>query len=398
MDLAQLSKTARSAEVGQFDQLAYLLNAIGDRRDELIEKLDLAQLGVQANNANIEQFAQIENLIVGLGDNKNKLIEKINLKNLAKSANNAKVEEFENLAHLLRALGDYLDKLTEELDLKKLANAANSAEIGEFKGVAELLKNLDQRKSQLSVLLNHDTLVQKANQAGPYDITGLTMLLAELEEEDRGKFIREVDWSSICLKCPISVHLLSPLGASLENLWKQAESSSDRISIEKVAQHLRANANKIKQEIGNTHPRLYSGVAKFLWNCNQIAPALAKQITTETMSKLAAEAFSIRPTGYQGTGRLINALYAIDPDLSASFVKNNMVRGRIQQSINEHDWSKEVEGLKHLIRALYRSVPELWKKMVNYKWITVDLSSLDLNSIYRDVDEEKNAGTAYNTA
>ena len=34
--------------------------------------------------------------------------------------------------------------------------------------------------------------------------------------------------------------------------------------------------------------------------------------------------------------------------------------------------------------------------MVSYKWLTVDLSSLDLDSIYRDVDEERNADTPYN--
>jgi len=124
---------------------------------------------------------------------------------------------------------------------------------------------------------------------------------------------------------------------------------------------------------------------------------LAKKIATETMNKLA-EGFSISPTGYQGAGRLINAFYAIDPDLSASFVKNHRVRGGIQQSINEHDWSEQLEGLKHLIRAFYRSAPELWKKMIDFGWIGVDLSSLDLDSIYKDVDGEKNAGTAPNMA
>jgi hypothetical protein len=396
-DLAQLSRTASSAEAGQFQQLAYLLNAIGDRRDELIGKFDLAQLGAQANKAKIEQFSQIASLLVTLDDNRNKLIEKMDLKMLAKTSSDAKIEQFKNLAQLLRELEECRNELIKELDFEKLAKAANAAEINEFEQIAELLKELSQRKSQLSMLLDHDTLVQKANQAGPYDIMGLTMLVAELEEEDRSKYIQEVDWSSICLKCPIYVHLLTPLGASLENLWKQAEISPNRANIEEVTQHLRNHANEIKEEIGKVHRRLYSGVAKFLWNCNQVDPVLAKQIATETIGKLV-DTFSISPTEYRGTGRLINALYTIDPSLSTSFVKNKKVRGRIQQSMNEHDWSKEVEDLKHLIRALYRSVPELWKEMVSYKWLTVDLSSLDLDSIYRDVDEERNAGTAYNTA
>ncbi|MBU4350581.1 hypothetical protein KJ830_10870 [bacterium] len=395
LDLKQLSKAANNAEIGQFEQLSHLLNAIGKHRDALIEKLDLMQLGAQANNAKIEQFAQVANLILALGDNRSRLIEKINLKNLAQAADSAEVEQFKNLAQLLRALGSRQDELSSELDLGKLANAANAAEIGEFEQVAELLKCLGQRKSQLSILLNHDTLVQRANQAGPYDITGLTMLVAELEEEDRNKFILEVDWNSICLKCPIYVYLLSPLGASLENLWRRTNISPDKASIKKVTQHLWAHASEIKHEISKANPRVYSGVAKLLWNCNQVAPALAKQIATETMSELA-ETFRISPTVYQGTSRLINAYHAIDPDLSISFVKNNRVLRRIQQSINRHDWSKEIEGLKHLIKAFYRSAPDLWRKMVNSSWIFVDLNSLDLNSIYREVDEEKNVGTAHN--
>ncbi len=394
---SKIAKKVSSAEVGQFDQLAHLLNAMGDRRDEMIEdkNFDLAKLVQKACTAEIEQFGQIANLLVALGGNRDKLIEKMDLKMLVKTSSDAKVEQFKNLAQLLRELGECRDGLIKELDFKNLAEAANVAEITEFEQIAHLLDVLGPRKSQLSTLLDYNTLVQKANQVGPYDIRGLTMFIAKLEEEDRSKYIREVDWSSVCLKCPINVHLLSPLGASLGNLWKQAESSSDRSSIGKVARHLRANANEIKQEVRKAHPKLYSGVAKFLWNCNQVDPVSAKQIATETMGKLA-ETFRIRPTEYQGTGRLINALYAIDPKLSASFVKDKKVRGRIQQSINEHDWSKEVEGLKHLIRALYCSVPELWKKMVSYKWLTGDLSSLDLDSIYRDVDEERNAGTAYN--
>ena len=158
--------------------------------------------------------------------------------------------------------------------------------------------------------------------------------------------------------------------------------------------------SKIKEEIGKIRSgRLYSGVAKFLWSCNQFDPVLAKQVATETMNRLVETFFRIGPPEYQGVGRLINALYAIDPNLSGSFVRDNRVKGKIQQSINEDkdDWSKEVEGLKHLIEAFYRSVPELWKKMVGDKSITVDLSSLDLDSIYDKVDEEKKGVMPDNT-
>jgi hypothetical protein len=114
------------------------------------------------------------------------------------------------------------------------------------------------------------------------------------------------------------------------------------------------------------------------------------------MSKLSQE-FGVKPIVYRSAGQLINSFYDIDPKLSADFVKNDMVRGKIQQSVNMGNWSKEIEGLKHLIKAFYRSAPDLWRKMVNLHWIYVDLNSLDLNTIYREVDEKKNANTAHNT-
>ena len=399
MNLEELAKRANAVEVGQLEQLARLLNALGQRRDELInnENFDLDKLATQANNAKIEQFAQIENLIVALGRNGNKLIEKMNLEEFAKAANNIEeAGQLEKLAHLLRALGGRRDELSGKLDLEKLASVASAAEIGEFRRVVELLKCLGQRKSQVSVLLNHDALVQKAKQMGSSDITGVTMLIAELEEENRSKFIQEVDWCAICIKCPIHVTSFIGLGASLENLWKQAERLCNRVNVKKVTQHLRTHIHKIKQEIGKTRPGSYSGAAKFLWNCNQVDHSLAKEIATETMNKLAGR-FGLRPSEYQGVGRLINAFYAIDPELSPSFVKKNIVQEKIQQFINEHDWSKESEGLRHLIEAFYRSAPGLWKKMIDDRRIIIDLSSLNLDSIYRNVDEEKNAGTSYDT-
>ena len=316
------------------------------------------------------------------------IVSALDIGDLATTVSIAGSDQLAALGHLIRALGNRRDELIEQLDLTILAGEAKQAEINELEQVARVLKNLGDRKSQVSVLLDHDTFIQKASQAGPYDITGLTMLMAELEEDDRERYIRKVDWSYICIKCPVYLPLLSALGASLENLWKQAQSLSNESSLEKVAKHLGAHADKIKHEIARANRRRYSGVAKFLWNCNQVNHDLAEEIVIETIGKLA-EKFTISPTEYQGTGRLINSVYDIDPNLSATFTTNDKVRGRIQQSINEHDWRDNAEELRHLVKAFYRSAPALWKKMVNFGWITTDLGCLDLDSIYRDVDAEK---------
>jgi hypothetical protein len=397
LDLEQLSKTANGAEIGQFDQLAQLLNAMGDCRNELTKELDLEQLSKTANGAEIGQFDQLAQLLNAIGDRRNELIKKLDIEQLSKKANRAEAGQFNQLAQLLNAMGDCRNKLIEELGLEQLSKTANGAEIGQFDQLANLLDALSFNKNQVSILLDYGKLIQKANQVSTSsDISGLTYFLAKLDEKDRNEFIYKVDWYSICPKIPLYVNFLKPLGSILKNLWKQAESSSDNSRIEKVAKYLKANTSKIIQEIIRANPNHYSGVANFILNCNQIDHTLAEQIVNETMYELVNK-FRTRPTDYQGVGQLINAYHEIAPSFSLSFIENDRVKRRIQNSINTDDWSKEIEGLKHLIKAFYRSAPDLWRKMVNLNWIYVDLNSLDLNSIYREVDEEKNVGTAHNT-
>lgn len=392
-----IAEKVNSTEASLFHKLAHLLKAMGGRRNELIKKLDLKQLSGTANSAEIVEFAHLAYLLDAMGGRRNELIEKLDLKQLSKKANNAEIVEFGQLVHLLYAMGDRRKEFVEKLDLKQLSRKVNGTEVGQFEQLAKLLDVLSFNKNQVSIVLDYGKLIQKANQVSTSsDIRGLTIFLAKLDEKDRNEFIYKVDWYSICLKLSLCVNFFKPLGAILGNLWKQAESSFDNSRIEKVAKYLKANTSKLIQEIIRANPKHYSGVAKFLWNCNQIDHALAKRITSETMSKLA-ERFGVKPTVYRGVGQLVNAFTDIDPNLSADFVKSDMVRGKIQRSINMDDWSKEIEGLKHLIKAFYRSAPDLWRKMVNLNWIFVDLNSLDFNSIYREVDEKKNVGTAHNT-
>jgi hypothetical protein len=285
--------------------------------------------------------------------------------------------------------------------LNELAGTISTAPPNRFQDIVYLLDSLGSRKIHLTPLLNYDKLIEKANEVSLDDIRGLTSLMARLDDANRNKLIQEVDWTSLSMMCPIKAGLLRALGGCLENLCKQAE-MLNKSGFNKIAQYLQNHEDEIIEQIENAYEQakmhgpsyasLYAGVGKFLWNCNQIDHTLSLEIATKMMSGLI-ERFWIAPINYHYVGQLINALYEIDPYLSESFMGNNKVRGRIQQSINEHDWSKEVEGLKHLIEAFYRSYPDLWRRMLNSNWIVVDLSSLDLDSIYRDVEEEKNAGT-----
>ncbi len=372
-------------------------NVAVDVYDEIIRKLDIDGIAEKLNGAEAGQFHQLAGLLNAIGDRRNELIKKLDIEQLSKKANRAEAGQFNQLAQLLNAMGDCRNKLIEELGLEQLSKTANGAEIGQFDQLANLLDALSFNKNQVSILLDYGKLIQKANQVSTSsDISGLTYFLAKLDEKDRNEFIYKVDWYSICPKIPLYVNFLKPLGSILKNLWKQAESSSDNSRIEKVAKYLKANTSKIIQEIIRANPNHYSGVANFILNCNQIDHTLAEQIVNETMYELVNK-FRTRPTDYQGVGQLINAYHEIAPSFSLSFIENDRVKRRIQNSINTDDWSKEIEGLKHLIKAFYRSAPDLWRKMVNLNWIYVDLNSLDLNSIYREVDEEKNVGTAHNT-
>jgi hypothetical protein len=237
--------------------------------------------------------------------------------------------------------------------------------------------------------------IERANQVDRYDIMWLTMFISQLDEERRNVFIRQIDWTPICTDCPIQVVLLKALGTCIENLWKKSELVSETVTFNNMAQHLRERAMEIKQEIEKANPKQYGGVAKFLWNYNKIDRSGAFEIAIGTVDKII-ESFRIRPDNYHGVGELINAFHNIDPGLSEFFLEQKKVRGKIQQSIveNEHDWNEKMDDLKYLIKAFYRSFPKLWKKMVK-DWIVADLSSLDLDSIYRDVDGEKNADTEY---
>ena len=411
-----MARKATSAEVEQFPQIEALSIALGDNSEQLIEELvkqpDFSELAKRANATEVGQFQNLAYLLQTMGDRRDELIKKLDLAALAKAVGTANVEQFEQLLKLLAAFSEQKDLFIDQLakdtkTLKGLAGTVSSASANNFQDTANLLYSMGSRKVNLTGLVNYESLAEKANAAGPDDIRGLTLLMARLDEDHRNKLIPRVDWASLCMKCPIDVGLLRALGGCLENLRRKAEMLSDKSGFDEVAQYLQSRDDDIIQKIENAYEQvkmhrasyasLYAGVGKFLWTCNQVDPTLSLEIATKTMSKLI-ECFWIAPINYQYVGQLINALYKIDPYLSESFLGNNKVRGRIQQSINEHDWSKEVEGLKHLIEAFYRSFPDLWRRMVNSNWIVVDLSSLDIDSIYRDVDEEKNVGTAYNTA
>lgn len=343
---------------------------------------------------------------------KNEVIKNLDFNKIAEQIKNVELS-FQQLTTLLNSIEGRQEELIVKLDfstLSKLSEEISNVPPNKFQDIANLFDALGSSKINVIKLLDYDKISENVYQTNRGDFRGLTLLMARLDEEYRNKLIEKVDWASLCIKCPINMSLLRALGGLLENLWKQAEILSDNSGEEKVAQYLLNRESEVIEAIEyaykeiknylNTHTliqinkkrarraaTMYAGLGKFLFNYARIDYDSAFNLIIRNMNKLI-ECFEVAPIAYYYIGQLVNVFRRLDPDLSYSLLTNNKIRGRIQWSINNHNWSANEKGLEHLIEAFYRSTPVLWKKMVDYKWITADLSLLDLDSIYKKVDEE----------
>jgi len=342
---------------------------------------------------------------------KKEVVMSLDLGKLAGQINSLSFIQFQQLTNLLNVIEERQKELIEKIEFQKFAEEISNSPSSRFQDIANLLKALGSENTRILTLLNYDKLAECANEANQSDLRGLTLLMAGLDEEHRRKLVEKIDWASLCIKCPIDAGLLRALGILLQNLWNQAEMVDDTSGEEKVAEYLKNHESDIIKAIENAHTEIanylkthtliqisekrarraatmYAGLGKFFYHWAQIDHDSAFNMIIRTMDDLI-ECFGISPIAYYYIGQLVNAFNRLDPNLSYSFLTNNKIRGRIQWSINNHDLGANPEGLKHLVEAFYRSAPLLWKKMVNYRWITVDLGFLDLDSIYRKVDEEK---------
>jgi len=372
-----------------------------DVLDKLVTKLNIKSMAAAVSTAKASQFTHIAGLLTALGSRRKELILKMDLTLLARAAGVATAEQFQHVVGLLRAMGDQGDSLVEQLiaddSVRTLAKTISTVHPDRFQDTANLLKSFGLKSAPLLSIIDYDELIHNAKETRyANDFRGLTLLMVRLDEKHREKFVENLDWPLLVTRCPIEAGLLRALGGCLEGAWRHAEITDDKDALNKVVNYLRNNKTELIQQIKlayelvrknfRVYNTLYAGVGKFLWNCNRLDKGLALEIAESTLGDLIGS-FHIAPTNYLYVGQLVNAFCDINPDLSGSFLWKHNIKGRIQHSLNIHNWRAHMEGTRHLIRAFYRSAPKLWKITIEEGWITADLTTLDLESIYKEVDE-----------
>lgn len=396
MDFNRVAATANSVSIDQFDDLACLLEKIGSRKKELVEKLDLARLAETAGTASIEHFEQLARFIDSLDFSKDEFLNKLDTDPLARAANSASIGQFDQLARLVNAIGERRADMLEKMDFSALAGALKGYSKNRITKVSALLGSMGAEQcGKFLEPVDHDFLIEETNRdiENFHEFEHLTRLMGRLEEPDRMKYIMNLDWKTICLKCPLGIAYLGVLGLCLKNLAMQAEKHPEKSGFaQDVAERLRSKSGCIRKEISAAVPAQYSSVAKFFWGCNLIEPVLAGGIAFPAVYRLA-DRFTVYPDAYRKTGMLIKSVNNINVDLAIDFIGCRRVYEKIADSINHHDWSQQTEDLKFLAGSIYSCFPDFWRNLVNSK-ITADLSALDLEAVYRAVDEGKNAVVA----
>ena len=98
----------------------------------------------------------------------------------------------------------------------------------------------------------------------------------------------------------------------------------------------------MKDEIRKGNREHYGGIAKFLWNYNEMEHAATLEIVEDTIDKLMT-GLTIVPWNWKGVGQLINAINHVNHTLAESFLTNNKVKGRIVRALNTQNWMERLE-------------------------------------------------------
>ena len=209
-----------SAQVTQFTQVADLLNALGERRDELLAEVTWKDFALRVASAEVAQFSQVADLLNALGKRRDDLLSEVAWKDLAPRVASAEVAQFTQVADLLNALGKRRGDLLSEVTWKDFALRVASAEVAQFTKVAVLLNALGERRHVLLDEVAWEDITHRVSAARVAQLGQLSSFLEVLEER-RNQFVELVDWSPIACSIgetadladlPMISQLLSTLG------------------------------------------------------------------------------------------------------------------------------------------------------------------------------------------
>ena len=368
---------------------------MGARRDELINKLDLARLANIASTISGTQFQQLAQLSVALENRKDELINKLDLAALAKTSATV---HFSQLITSMNSLGTrkqlFIDKLIESGVFEVLAERIINTPYDKSRTVFDLFSELGERKSDLIKLLDFDRLIENSKTVVRETLPGLQLFLSILDEDNRNRLIREIDWASLCTDFPINIESFESLGRSIKNAWRQSQLLLDNSGVERISQYLHNHKNDFIQVMMNPAETLFNrifvaGIASLLAGWNYVAPTPAHEIANAIIKKCIND-FYIRSHNYVVIAQMINAFFEIDPKLSALLLSDVRVQRRITYFIKTYNWSEETRKLRFLIKAIYRSSPGVWHRMAEDSIVSLAVSPLDLDSLYKEVEEDGN--------
>jgi hypothetical protein len=395
LDVRMLARNANTVrDASQLADLGQLLHVLKERRAELVSSLDFAHLARVASMADASQADRIAQLIAGLGTDSHRLTEHEDLDVrmlVVRMLNSVSTENMGQVAHLVKALGTRAEELLAEpssrnpILLDGLALTVSGVTSERFHDAAEILDAIGSLRVAILPKLDYNKLMTVAEAVRASDILGLVWFLRLLAEPDREPFVLRLDWRRHCLELT-SCHNHIYLAYALRNLARQHE-LIEGLDVAEVISRLQSEQDAILSKLLIRHPGMYWQAATFLLAYVSLAPEPGRELAGLLADRVVASGVITHAPWWSGLAALISALSKIEPALAERFLRNNKVRGRIIQGIDEESTATEhVAGLELLIKAICGADPSQWLEWLEHGWITADLSMLDLDTLYKEAE------------
>jgi hypothetical protein len=219
LDLHSLARRLAGIDAGGFNALVALIDGLGHRRDEFLEKVPWQDLADQVAKADLAQFSQVVHLLNTFKGRRDALLEKVSWQEFASRLAKAEVNQFGQVVDLLHALWDRRDALLEKVSWQEFASRLAKADLAKFSQVASLLNTFKDRRDTLLEKVSWQDFADRAAKAGVAQFDQVAQLLDALGNRRDG-LIDKVTWQALAnraAKAEVAqfdqvAHLLNALG------------------------------------------------------------------------------------------------------------------------------------------------------------------------------------------